>query len=872
MIPFYGGSYDTLNLENSALCALEIGGPFDLPARAAIEVASEKPTPLRLAMDVGPRHTDAALLALSAGPESVDAARQAADINGQTAQRAASALTVLPPPQLWPVREGMSIVTSASPRSPARAGLTVRGGQPFASRHGFDVRGEPLIRAMQALAVREVGVFWPGRNSLEIGGLVDGLSRNAADVRQMDGFFILVDVTDAALANPATMGHYYPYQDITALLVAATHNLPFSSFDYEEAADKLGATLNVQLASVGDYGANTAIWNDCEFSLVLTDSEGVEHTVPLVSGGRIGGREYAIQFSRDTLSIGAVDALADKFSLCPRTPIVMFDPRYVEYSQVEVRPRDAVQTESGGIIMPLLEPYEGLTWRSAAQRAYTSYGGFSMALRPSILARLRSVMTLIDGGLSATTVGLGFAGIVTNIPDYSVARVDFTLEGGWHDGIQPLIGMFNPIYFPDAANRLFIVDARRPLPFGYTSHPVTESDYAVLAQSIPFRELFNAVLLTYQFHDYDLGLSIAEEWLPEDEQEQGTFGEADYQRTVTRQKALRVRDTFTNSIVSEAPTYFQQEVYAPFPAFDPAGGISTGPVILVHRETQQDRYQDFFKVGHTKTVETTIASGPDRSLELVTAQTETCEIVWKDDPLRPGQKIQAINRTYTEGLVYQSPDTSKRIGGDGSEQDVPQRWAILAADGANVMEDDGTVFWRAISSKTETLRVVKGSQLDVVVTERNLLTGGMKRSTSEPRVASGLINLNKFENRQVTVLMRNAASEALIGPRRPQSVNAGELPRRLALELGKRVLADGFNPPQQYRVQLPGVDLSLKRGSVIKARNRAGAYTPDLMVVGLSISGRSLGTVGHRISMTLDCVELKTAVEAASEGWALALP
>src|SRR5690606_20550096 len=151
------------------------------------------------------------------------------------------------------------------------------------------------------------------------------------------------------------------------------------------------------------------------------------------------------------------------------------------------------------------------------------------------------------------------------------------------------------------------------------------------------------------------------------------------------------------------------------------------------------------------------------------------------------------------------------------------------------------------------LRKGNSAQLDVEVVEIDILNNTLQRSITEP--VTGDTSTDPYETKSRTILLRDLDSEAEIGPRVPVSVNAFELPRTRALELGQRTLRRLKNPLMVMPVTFPSVLFAIDRGSVISGQTRDG-YTTDHFVTGLSINGDSLGTEGHRIMQTIDSVEL----------------
>jgi hypothetical protein len=847
--------------------ATTVGLPITLPAVESAQLRGPIEKVWYHTMTAGPRNYDPALTGISAGSsESLrHLALEAFEVQGLLERPGRADITVAPPASYWPFSGALELVNNDAIRATAFGCAVVNGRALVKPRPlSMSVRAFTEREARLALQVSQAGRQYRAAQGISVGlAPIEETIIQSAEVRAAETFFILVDIVGSAIVNPGpSAGTYYPFQDVTAQLLinGVEWEIEGSSFDFNMPADKLGATLNIRLANIaGIVALNAAV----DFRLVLTDHTGEVHYISLIGEGKVGGRDVTIQWTGngpgDTLSISALDIVVDRFALHPLRSVVMFDPDKTPYSSVEGNPRDGVEDEkSGAIILPLVEPAAHLTWQMAAKRAYTSSGGvYHMRFTPGQVTTFQRISGLINQLESNSTKGLGFAGLVTNIPDYPVSRVDFTAEGGWHDGIQPCIGMYNPIYFVEGG-QLFIVDTFRALPYGHITYGLTpESDYSVLAGAVPFREPFNIVYLTYQARDGEAGITIAEEWLDDDVQESGHYGDFGYQQTTIKQRVLRARDQL-GAIVNEEPSLYRQEVRSTTVWWD-GQELVPGPVMLSHREEQQDFFHENFKTGHHKEVWTQMTVGVDASLALVKVLTEDCAISWDDAPDGSGQKVQKSSVTRIEGLIYMEPDdTVSRLNpSTGDTYDRPKMWPLTVADAGEVITDTGNTFWGPIKTITETLRSLKGGQLDMMVREKDEIKGSTRNSFTSPRVSSGLLSANKYETKSHTVRIMDEANILAIGPRRPESVNAGELPRARAFELAHRVLAQGPNPVQEFRINLPGVDVGLRRGSVVRACNREGVWSPPCMVRGLTITGTSLGTTGHRIATTLDTVELR---------------
>jgi hypothetical protein len=276
-------------------------------------------------------------------------------------------------------------------------------------------------------------------SAIQIGTLSRISVPRAIDVLSGEGFLILVDVLAEELTG-ANLGSF-AHTEINAKLTVDGNEVAIKSFGYQVPTGRLGSLLNVELAepdaTLIPAGA------DIRFELIVT-IDGTEHSYLLMDGAKMQERSNTIAFSNqkpeDEVTFGALDVMTDKFSLAPRKPVIMFDPARVKYDDVSLDPKSAVRTEAGALIMPSLEPVYGLSMKQILKRAYTGVGGsgFIAGLGPGFLSSI-GWASLINWGGATEQAGCGFTEVITNIPDYKVRRADFTIEGGWHDGAQPVV-------------------------------------------------------------------------------------------------------------------------------------------------------------------------------------------------------------------------------------------------------------------------------------------------------------------------------------------------------------------------------------------------------------------------------------------------
>jgi hypothetical protein len=854
--PIDGAYYYPEEKTYAARGAAEAGEPAHAAAASALGVRGDFTHTAHLGLSAGVPAPGVGRLALEAGTPTSTPAVTALETVGITGGRVARlGLTVasLLSQTRVPARLGLEVSNSGLLLVPARSALAVRGDVTRPARASVTARRQVSSPARLGLQA-QVLIASAARQGVTVGGPLLTVARLGLDVRFGENFLVLADVLQADVAASTSAGPagYYPPREITCRLLVNGAEVPVKSFQYQEPTGRLGALLNVALAKndLALVPAGAVI----EFDLILRTALGPV-TVPVVEAGKLAGRDYRLGWRPgqgggpdDELSFGALDVMADKFTLAPRRPVVLFNPDRVKYTDVEVNPRDAIVDEAGAPVLPVIEPVSALTMHQVLKRAYTSLGGYAMMTRlPAAQAATLTRVVNFLGSAALDQRGLGFAQVLTNVPDYVVGRADFTVESGWHSGAQPCIGMFNPVYFV-VGSTLYVMDVEQPVPAGSSPRVLPLSGILRLSQTAQYHHDSNAVLVTYQVRGREAteeGLAERTRYEETTDKEGGQYGDPGYTEIYTRRKIVEKYETATGNVVSARDEEVVTETRV---------GDAEGILYLAHRETQNDTYEDDLKTGHRKTVEGLIIVGPDRSAQLRTLIDEKCAIAWADDPVNPGSKVQRLNHTVTEGLVYETSETStRRNPATGADEEAPRRYPAIVAQASGIIEDDGSLLFTTISTVTETMRHVSGNQYDVSVVAIDHLTGTVKRSTTSPR--SGGVSSDPYAVRAKTMLLRDRTSEGLVGPRIPVPVNAGELPRDRAVALGQRALLRLANPLQQVSMDVPGVDFAVRRGSVVVGQTRTG-YTARHLVTGFSIVGQNLGRQGHNVKMTVEATEL----------------
>lgn len=664
--------------------------------------------------------------------------------------------------------------------------------------------------------------------------------------------------------------------EINARLTVGEENteVPIKSFRYNVPSGSLGATLDIVLKNPDED--SVPFDSPFTFALVITlpDGEGgfQEYEHVLMTGGKIKEKTSTVAYRRvpndgpaDEIRFSAFDIINDVFSKGPRRPVTMFNPTFVDFDEISTDTQDQVVDEdTGKIIYPVLEPVPGLKMSQVLRRAYASNGGFGF------IGAVPGTQPWWDNVISTASndqEGCGFSEVVTNISDYQVRRADFTLQGGWHEGAQPVVSMYAPIYFVDGS-RLFIIDPDKRVPAGTTAHPISLARHKTFSEQIKFQPDRNAVLLTFQFGYNDNTLTRTV--FSDTSEEIGTAGEPGYSKITTRRFDYEYYsaddpDTVLGTNPKSVEVETRQTVLI---AVDTGAGIeyTNYGVRVTHQETTTYQYKQEMLERSTKIIKAMILAGPSASLTLQEVWQETVEADWKDDPYNPGVKLQSRVRIDEKGILAYTQTPETITGYDGAVEDVVRGVPILTAQSGGLLNASSYVSPGMLPIKSVRQRLIRlnGKQFHVETIETDYLNNTLKKSFDQP--TTGSVIVDQFESRSKTVLLRDEDSEAEIGTRVPLEINAYELPRDKAIALGKNVLQRLRNPLSTMPIDLVSVHFGIKQGSVIKCEKRNGTYTNNYFVTGYSIEGKELGIPErHRINQSLEAVEMLEQLVAEGE-------
>lgn len=690
------------------------------------------------------------------------------------------------------------------------------------------------------------------------------VARRGISVADGDGFMILARILSGDLVNLS--GKMY---EINGVFKIDNVEYRIKRFEYQAPTGKIGKILNVVLLDTDKSIVDAFTYaSSVDFGLRIRYGT-VDTYYPLIENGKLNRTGYTMAFNRgpnDEITVGVTDIVSDKFSLAPRSGVIMFDPYKIPFSDVKTDPKNAIKDEFGRAIMPVMEPVAGLTSHMVMNRAYTRARGswYAMVTLPSLYN------TLNWGAYMPTPAtdyeGCGFDNVITNIPNYKVKQAEFTLSEGWHSGALPVYAMYRNIQFVEG-NDLHIYNIDKPLPPGMEPIEVPLSMHKQLDEVVVYTPESNAVLLTYQADPANWGEGTFVIWT-RDKNTSSTTREtgSDGNRTETSLWSWRREfypsneiDNVLEAVPVSEHTIVKQDIIV-YDA-DEEESIKI-PLAMVRDESITYRYTRNLCQGYSKTI--TIGTLINQNDDLVWIETEAerefCTIGWKSDPQNPGQMIQDYVKLDVTGKAVYDLEAEEEANYNGSPISVNRYTSLLEAVEAGVLRSGD---WRLTDnitlrrSRTSLDRISNGQMMARTV-EVNCLTGGTNNSSSEPVTGNVLTGqVSQYQTQATTKLFRDLESEAEIGTRIPIGINAYELPYDLAMQLGRDALARLRYPPRNMPLTLPSFNFQIRQGVVFRPRLRDGSlYSKRFIVTGFSVIGENLGQTGHKVFQTLEADEL----------------
>jgi hypothetical protein len=567
-------------------------------------------------------------------------------------------------------------------------------------------------------------------------------------------------------------------------LVVGSNTLPVVAFDYSQPANALGAQARLEVAAGAPVAGSASLlldrWNGSGWD---------QHA--LISGGAIAEQARTIEFGGDRLALTITDAVNEQLLRAPQQPAIYYDPTLV---QIDPSANRVIYTDTGDAIITAIHAVPGLDF-----------------------------WTLLD----AVRIQCGFSTAKTNIPNFPVDSVQFSMQRSWLAQLLEVAAAFDPLVRCDG-NALWVIDTSAPVPSSLAGNVIEygPDDYEILDETV--NEPRQTSGLVVQFTDISGAITVSERIEQDRPMTAGQFGDPAYTEQSITCRIREWRDG-TGRIIREELVEQVEETRV------------NGQ--LVSRVREQNRYDLLGrKVGHTRIVDALVPDLASGSLALLQIEDENCSITYGSHPLRPLQMIQTAMVQQRRGMIY--------VDSENRYLNQPFRLPYLEAHRSGQVQigANTTTEYGPIETIIERLRVRRDGEVDIQRTIIDHVASTISTTYSDARPGDAL--LARATNMR-SVLLRNQQSGGPV-----ETINLGLMPYQLALEVARRRLQRLTSSRRALRIQLPGYDERIRRGLLVRARDRAGTIG-TFIVTGYAVRGS--GGRAFAVRQTVDLVEVEVA-------------
>jgi hypothetical protein len=635
-----------------------------------------------------------------------------------------------------------------------------------------NLQGSTALQANGLVGLWSGTIFFDGSTDLRATGIV-----TTAEEEGEPSFVFIVDVHNPA----ATAALARNVRRFSVRLLVNGSPVPIKSATLNAPPDTLGTELNVELARPdaalvpldASVDFELGIWTGAAFAFER-----------LLTGARLSGRSKRIvnagNLPTDTVALSFVDIVGDRWNLAPQAQTLVYDPDKI----------DAPDTESPAGSTLLIRETTGET--------------------VATISTAVPDLTLYEVLRLAYVEGCGFEEVKTNLPNFPVEQVSFTLTGGYDAGVRPLLSPFSPVVFA-VGNVLWIVDPDATLPAGLTPKALTVSRLVEITSTLPNREPVDGLLARIK-SDAIPGEYVTERLETEPPVEAGTFGTSSFTTTTTERRIREYRTT-------DNPAVIRREEVASLKTT-----VEDWQFNVISRETQTDQFDGLNrKTGHRKSVEARLPDPEaDGALSLMEASRETQNIHYGAHPLKP--TVDTILRivTVSEGQIL--VDSDNQYLGEDFKSPLTE-----AHRSGNVETSGQTLEFGALKTKYETL-AVRGQSVEMETRIVNHLSNAPDLTSTTTRPGSAEIE-RKSQATQTILLTLPGVTRT----RRLAEFDGTGLPSATALDLANRELRKLSSPPLEFAGVLAFPDRSLRRGSVVAISERAAAALGVFIATGFKM-------------------------------------
>ena len=563
---------------------------------------------------------------------------------------------------------------------------------------------------------------------------------------------------------------------------------PFVSAEINAPSGSLGVSLSIQLAKSDRAQLPDGAAFKFQIGKIINNSP-VWTTI--LDGGKLAGVNYSLAARGDALSFSTFET-ESKLTTYPRNNLIVFDPAKIS---VEADEFPKVPTDTGEFIATTTRAVNNLTLEKLLHIAFVEFGNFSA--------------------------------VETDLPNYEIARCDFSISNSHHAAVKQFTGIYEPDFIARGAI-LSIEKTIDPLPSGFVPTTITAARYTSFAENQSFGELdLDGYTLNYTGTD---GSFYADRNLPSNPIENGTFGSDDFTETTVR---IKKRDWFETGNPIAVRSELKEEIRE-----TRRGGI------LIGRETRTNLFDRLGRAaGYLNSVEQRLPDTANNGAPSLLKTSENSQkIFYSANPFAPRQTIQSKIETSAKALLAIDAENTA-LDQNGTDAPYPQDYAKVYEFGN--LKKEMTSEFRTLETTVEYFRPQANGQIEVRVETFDALRGILKNPLTEFR--SGDIAVRNFTKQQTKTILRDGVTQATRRGR-IEPFNAGELPLFFAEPLARWLLA---NPRVTISLDLIGFDESLERGVFFaldgRGRENLGNY---------KVRGYRVRIEPAQIKTTLDAVKV----------------
>lgn len=563
----------------------------------------------------------------------------------------------------------------------------------------------------------------------------------------------------------------------------------FTSARISAPAGSLGFSLSIELASADLAQLPPGAVFKFEIGKIVF---GAPVWTTILDGGKLSGRTFQVAVGRDSLNFSTFE-IDSKLNKYPKNNLIVFDSAKTNVSEAEIEP---LPTNTNETI--------------------------------TTATRSVSVLTLYKLLQIAFVEGCGFGQVSTDIPNYEIARCDFSVVNSYSQAVAQFIGMYEPV-MSVAGNALTIQKTVDPLPLGFLPNVIQSIRYPRFQENLSVNDSkLDGYILNYTATS---GSSYFDRNLPDEIIPSGKFGEPDFTETTV---ARKMRDWYETGESIAVRSELKQEVRT-----TRRNGITVGREIRINAFDRLGR-----AAGYTNTIFARMPDvNNDGSPALLKTKEDSQKISYKSNPFAPRQTV--LSKVETSSMALLAID-AENLALDENGNDSPYAQNYERVFEAGNLKKDMTSAFQTLETTIEHFRPQANGQIEVRVETFDALRGKLKPQPSA-EIRSGDVSVPNFSKQKTKTIFRAGVNQTNRNGKL-ETLNVGELPLFFAEDLADWKLS---NPRITAQVELAGFDESIERGVSFNLRGRENADLGNFLTRGFEIVIEP-----ERITTTLEALKV----------------